>query len=123
MRKKSAISYIARKGKFIAIYEEILDSTAYKALSHTARALLIELYRMEFPNRNGMIGLSEISAGKKLSCASNTASKAFEDLIDKGFIERMFDGDYTRGKASEWRLTFLPYRGMEPTDEWKLFKK
>ena len=105
------------------MYHGVWDSDAYRSLSSKARCLLLEIQRAEFPNRNGAVGMSERRAAYLLGCAENTASKAFEELIDRKFIERSFEGDYTNGLASEWIITYLPYRGNEPTDCWKYYKK
>lgn len=114
--------YYKAYGRFTPIYHHILKSPAFRALTPKARCLLLELQYREFPNRNGRIGFSENDAAKSLGCAPNTASKAFQELIDKGFVERSFDGDYTRGLASEWILTYLPYKGREPTNDWRNWK-
>lgn len=100
------------------MYHHILDSEAYRSLTPKARCLLLELQYIEFPNRNGCVGLSEKRAAAFLNVAENTASKAFEELIDRGFIERSYEGDYSIGKASEWRITYLKCNSREPTNEW-----
>ena len=114
--------YYHGRGGYVPFYYEIMDSTAYKSLSPKSRCLLMELQRREFPNKNGFVGMSEKRAADILDCAENTASKAFEELINRGFIIRNFDGDYTRGLASEWIITYLQYQGREPTHDWKHYK-
>lgn len=117
------LAHYYTRGKFTPCYHDVMNSSAYRSLSFKARCLLLEMQKIEFPNRNGSIGLSEIAAAKLLGCAPNTASVAFDELLDRGFIERCFDGDYSRGIAAEYRITYLPYYGREPTDEWKKYKK
>ncbi len=118
-RKNRAIEHYYKKGKYTPMYHDVLGSLAYRSLSPKARCLLLELQRLEFPNRNGMIGLSEKNAAKLLGVSPNTASNAFDELQNRGFVERSFEGDYTIGNASEWRITYLPCKGREATDEWK----
>jgi hypothetical protein len=121
-KNKSLEHYYKKRGRFFPLFHDIFLSSAYRDLTPKARCLLHELQFVEFPNRNGRIGMSETKAAALLGVVPNTASKAFEELMGKGFIERMFDGDHTKGLAAEWRLTFLPYDGKEPSDDWKYFK-
>ncbi|MCI5060187.1 MAG: hypothetical protein MRY79_03845 [Alphaproteobacteria bacterium] len=120
--KKLALGHYYKHGKFVPLYHRVMDSDAYQALTFKSRCLLIELQRLEFPNRNGRIGLSETKAADILGCSPNTASAAFQELIEKEFIIRSYEGDYTRGKASEWEITYLPCKGREPLDLWRDYK-
>lgn len=111
--------YYKGRGGYIPVYLSVLNSKEFKALSHKAQILLLRMQHIEFPNRNGHIGLSESNAAKLLMCAKETASKALDELQKTGFIERCYNGDFTRGMASEWRITYLNYKGREPTHDWK----
>ncbi len=122
-KNKHLEHYYRDHGQWRPIYVKVLESEAFLSLSFKARCLLMLLQQHEYPNRNGQLGMSEKRAAKLLRCAPNTASKAFEELIDRGFIIRSFDGDYTRGMASEWIITYLPYQGREPTNEWEEWPK
>ena len=105
-------------GRYIPLRHDIFYSKAYRSLSCRAKCLLTELHFLEYPNRNGRIGLTEKRAAQSLSCTENTVRKAFVELVSAGFVERMLDGDYKQGMASEYRLTYLHFDGKEPTDEW-----
>tara|TARA_B100001989_G_C24541715_1_gene467986 strand:- start:755 stop:1162 length:408 start_codon:yes stop_codon:yes gene_type:complete len=119
-KKKKEVSHYYKRGVCSTpIYHDVWDSPAFRVLSLKARCLLLELQKLEFPNRNGRIGLSETNAAKLLGCSANTASVAFEELLEVGFIQRSFDGDYSIGRASEWAITYLPVNGREATHDWK----
>lgn len=117
---KKHLQHYYKRGQSFPIYYDVWDSKAFRNLTPKARCLLFELQKAEFPNRNGFVGMSEKRAAKLLGCVENTASKAFEELQEQGFIELCLDGDYTQGKASEWRITYIQHQGREPTNEWKM---
>lgn len=54
-----------------------------------------------------------------LGVSKPTAIKAFDELSNKGFIDLVNQHEWLNGRAREWRLTYLPYKGREPTDEWE----
>ncbi|MEZ5919209.1 MAG: hypothetical protein R3D66_04685 [Alphaproteobacteria bacterium] len=88
-------------------------------MSVNARCILDELQDRYFGNNNGRICLTVEDAAEEIGRSYNTAKTAFWELEEKGFIERMLEGDYRKGKAREWRLTYEQYQGREPTDDWK----
>ncbi len=123
MGSNKNIEHYYKRGKSVPAYHDIMDSEAYRSLSAKSRCLLLELQRIEFPNRNGRIGLTVQKAASLLRVVEDTASAAFNELIDRGFIERSLDANYLRGISREWRVTFLPCNGRPPTNEWKSYKK
>lgn len=118
-KKNKHLEHYYKGKKFVPFYKDVLKSDAFRELSCKSRSLLFDLQDIEFPNRNGHVGLSEKAAAELLGCSENTASKAFEELQEQGFLERSFEGDYTQGKASEWRITYIMCKGREATNEWK----
>jgi DNA-binding transcriptional MocR family regulator len=85
-----------------------LNSPAYLSLSCPARALLVELTRIYNGRNNGQIGLSVRGASERCNIARGTAQRAFTELQERGFIELVTKGAFSRKspRASEWRLTF-----------------
>jgi len=57
---------------------------------------------------NGQIGLSVRRASERCNIARGTAQRAFVELQERGFIELVSKGAFSRKSphASEWRLTF-----------------
>jgi hypothetical protein len=110
------------KGGYVSFPLAVLKSDAYLSLTSKSRALLVYIQSLEFPERNGRIGLSEANASKHLDCSPNTASKAFDELINRGLIVCYNEGCHLSGMAREWCITYLPVNGREPTDDWKEYR-
>jgi DNA-binding transcriptional regulator YhcF (GntR family) len=92
----------------VRLYRWLLDSPAYLSLSCPARAVLVEIVRCYDGFNNGRVGLSVRKAAERCKIAPGTAKRAFEELQDRGFIECVTKGAFSRKTqhASEWRLTF-----------------
>ena len=88
----------------VRLYGWLLNSPAYLSLSCPARALLVEVTRLN----NGQIGLSVRQASERCNIARGTAQRAFAELQERRFIELVTKGAFSRKSphASEWRLTF-----------------
>jgi len=111
-----------RAGYFILLHEEILASPAYRDLTPAARSLLTEFQRIYRPTRNGHLSISVVNAARLIRVNKDTASKEFRSLAEHGFII-LTRGEYWQERlAREWRLTFEPCNGREPTDDWKRWK-
>lgn len=108
-----------RPGGWHTSHEEWLASPAYRSLSLVARCLLTEFQRIHRPSRNGHLSISVENAAKLLNVSANTARKGFYELAERGFLALRADYCYTKGKATEYRLTIEPYNGREPTDDWR----
>jgi len=111
---------IPTRGKgFNRMCRVMFDSPAYRDLSLAARALLDEFTHIYRPERNGALSISTKNAARQLNCNERTAIKAFQELIEHGFL-MLTEGHYwQQRKAREWRLTFEPCNNREPTDEWE----
>jgi hypothetical protein len=93
----------------VRLYGWLLNSPAYLSLSCPARALLVELTRLYNGRNNGQIGLSVRRASERCNIARGTAQRAFAELQERGFIELVMKGAFSRKAphATEWRLTWL----------------
>ena len=123
-----------RTSRFVRLDYTLLQSPAYRALSCTARALLVELAMLHNGENNGALYLSVRDATARLGLSDlEAASKAFAELEDMGFIVCTADA-YFRVKVAEhsrarcWRLTFefagrkvatLDYLQREPAPKTK----
>lgn len=101
-----------RTSRFVRLDYALLQSPAYRALSCTARALLVELAMLHNGENNGALYLSVRDAAARLGLSDlEAASKAFAELEAMGFIACTADAHF-RVKAAEhsrarcWRLTF-----------------
>lgn len=118
MPRKPVYNKYKHEGGFIGLPKRVFTSHAYRQLSPVARCILDELQHRYLPNRNGRIGFSISNACDALNVSQKPVSRGFNELIKYGFIRMMADADYSIGKTREWRLTFQPFNGREPTDEW-----
>jgi hypothetical protein len=94
----------------VRLYRWLLDSPAYLSLSCPARAVLVEIARCYDGFNNGRIALSVRKAAERCRIAPGTAKRAFEELQERGFIECVTKGAFSRKTlhATEWRLTWWP---------------
>ena len=92
----------------VRFYRWMLDSPAYLSLSCQARAVLIEITRAYDGSNNGRIGLSVRRVAERCNIAKDTASRAFKDLEERGFVDCVTRGAFSRKSmhATEWRLTW-----------------
>ncbi len=117
-RKKESLPFDKRGGR-IVIQRVLLDSKEYLALSVHAKQLLTFLqvhWRNEKPVDYGVR-----EAQEKLPCAKGTAAKAFKELEGAGFIVLVDESRFssrTQSKTRTWRLTWLPYKSVYPTNDW-----
>ena len=112
-----------RAGQFFRIYREWFESDAYRELNCRERCLLHELQAKYIPGRNEDVFLSIRDSAERLIIHPDTACKAFYRLEELGFIKLTKGELWQQKRAREWRLTFESYRGREPTDEWRDYKK
>jgi len=104
---------------FVMLPRYLIKGKAYKALKPFARALLVEILYFYNGYNNGEIHMSVRKAATLLSCAPNTAHKALNDLIDKGFIicKKKGSFDYKKRHATEWIITLHKYNNNLATKE------
>lgn len=105
--------------KHIRHYKWQLTCEAWKSLSMTARCMEMELKALYNGDNNGELFLSIREAARRLGVAANTASKAFDELVEKGFIRPYEKGsfNYKKRHATSWILTEYEYRGQLPTKD------
>jgi hypothetical protein len=105
--------------RFVRLDFRILSSNAYRALSPNARSLLVELTMLYNGDNNGSLYLGVRDAAHRLGVADLTAaSRAFDDLMELGFIQMTQDAHFSikAGEASRarcWRLAWLPGPGRK----------
>lgn len=114
---------------FFKVFRYVMNSPAYASLSLAARAALVEVTHGYNGSNNGRIILSVRQLAERMGCAINTAHRALQELVDKGFIEPRVKGAFSNKfmRATEWRLNdrhcdvtgkqsqaFLKWRAPEP---------
>ena len=111
-----------RSGAFLQQHEQWLTSPAYRDLKCDARCLLTEFQRLYRPDRNGKLSISLVNASTLLRVHPDTAGRAFDDLVEHGFLILRKGELWQRRLAREWELTIYPYEGHEPGDDWQGWK-
>lgn len=113
----------SRKGGYIRLWNEILDSPAWSDLTPAARSLLIELLRIYRPSRQSNLSIEVRKAAQLLKVHKDTAARAFTELAEHGFIALSEGALWQQRMARTWRITFEPCaNGAEPTDDWRKWK-
>jgi hypothetical protein len=94
----------------VRLYRWMLESPAFLSLSCPARCVLVEIARVYDGLNNGRLGMSVRTLSERCRIAKGTARQALAELQDRGFIECVTKGSFSRKvqHASEWRLTWWP---------------
>lgn len=106
--------------RFVGLRYNLLESNAFRALSPNARALLIEIVMLYNGQNNGSLFLSVRDGAARMGVVDVTAARrAFDDLIELGFIEMTQDALFTikagvNSRARCWRLTWQAGPGRKP---------
>lgn len=109
-------------GGVLGVPRRVIRSRAYRDLSIPARCLILELQDVWRPSEP-VIHFSTRRAAAALRVSLTTASRAFHDLVEHGFIRNVADSDWLNGKARTYRLNWLSHDGLEPTNEWMVWSE
>lgn len=120
-RNKNRVNQTGRNPttRFARLDHRLLNSCAYRALSVTARALLVELTMLDNGENNGSLYLSIRDAADRIGISDLTAVRnAFDELQALGFIELTEDAHFhvkaaDKSRARCWRLTWLAGPGRK----------
>ena len=61
-------------------------------------------------------------ARNKIPCSKDKTTLVFRELQQRGFIVKVDEAIFSsrnQGKVRTWRLTWLPFGGREPTNNWE----
>jgi hypothetical protein len=114
--------YFLRKGGYFSMDRGVYDSPAYTSLSCTERAVLEGLNYYYVPGNREVIAMSARRLAKKVCINKDTAAKSLKRLAEVGFIQVVDESDWINGRARTYRLTFKPYKGRDPSDEWSKYQ-
>lgn len=107
----------------MVVSRSMRESKVYESMPPAAKVLM-DLLHLQWRN-DKLVAFGVREAAKKIGCAVNTASVAFNILQDRGFIvcenESLFNSK-TGSKAREWRLTWMPFFDKDPTHEWEKWR-
>ena len=93
--------------RFLKLDHWLLKTAAWRSLGTACRALYVVLAQRYNGSNNGEISMSVREAARLLHIAKDTATKAFHELEEKGFIKRAVCGSFNwkLRHATTWILT------------------
>ena len=96
--------------RFVKLDHWLLKTAAWKAMPPVCRALYVALSQRYNSFNNGEISMSVREASHEINIAKDTASKAFHELEEKGFLRRNVCGSFNwkLKHATTWILTEHP---------------
>lgn len=105
--------------KFTMLYKWFLDTPAWRSLPPTSRAVYLEIAQRFYGSNNGEISLSVREVARLVHIAKDTATKAFHELEDKGFIRRNVCGSFNwkLKHATTWILTEHTFNDQPATKD------
>jgi hypothetical protein len=110
-------------GQYVGLPYAMIKSPAWRNLSGTAIRVLLELHCTFYGSNNGDLWLSLDQAKERLRIGKTTAGRAFDELIEKGFLKVTKRGNFIRRNATTYALTFKPTgappRSEPRSDDWK----
>lgn len=102
-------------GGFVAIPWCVLDSPAYQALSHPAKALLMEIARQFHGDDNGRMIVTLAHLKPRGWTSYDTIQRAKQELIEAGLIFETVKG-HRPNRASWFALTWLSLDKLDGYD-------
>jgi hypothetical protein len=96
-----------RNDRYFQLHHYLLKTDSWKALSAAAVRVYIQIGSRYNGANNGKLAFSVRDAAGECNLDKGTASRAFKELVDRGFIEETRHGGLSKKTriASEWRLT------------------
>ena len=89
--------------------------------------LWLELHTRYNGGNNGRLTLSYAEAGEALGMGKATVQRAYQELIEHGFLALEKEGNWYSRRAHEFRLTTKPVDGVRgktsATNEWRQYRK
>lgn len=95
MAHQRAKSKGGRAESHVRLYRHELECPAYRSLSTEARALLVEM-RALFDGRENRMYMSVREAMRRLDVGRCKAERAFDELIDRGWVRIIERGSFNR---------------------------
>lgn len=115
------------EGQYAPLPYGLLKSDAWRSLSGPALKVFMELHTRFNGSNNGKLILSYSEASDALHIGRASVRRAFEDLIEKGFVVLEKEGNWYRRRAHEWRITTKPVQkpsGRTPaTNDWHKYRR
>jgi len=118
-KRKHSLPFDTRGGVLVTPLR-LIKSPIYQNLIPQAKVLMTEMQVHWRNDRLVDYGIRE--AAEKIPCSEKTASKAFNQLQERGFItcmEQSFFSSRTQSKSRGWRIEWLPFNDRPPANTWE----
>ena len=110
------------EGQYVPLPYSQLRSPAWRDLSGPAVKLWLELHTRFHGGNNGHLTLSYAEAGEILGMGKATVQRAYDELVEHGFLALEKKGNWYNRRAHEWRLTTKPVQTpkgkVSATQDW-----
>jgi hypothetical protein len=108
-----------KRGKFVALGNDLLTSDAWLSLTGSGVKYYVELRRRFNGTNNGELHLSCAAAARLLKMSMGTAANAQRELEEKGFIRMTRRGGFHQRQATTWALTDEAAPGQTATHDYR----
>lgn len=108
-----------KRGRALVTSTYLIKSEPYLSLMPQAKVLMMLLQLHWRADKLVDYGIRE--AAEKIPCDPKTASKAFKQLQELGFIkciDQSIFSSRTMSKSRTWRLEWLPFNDQPPRNTW-----
>ncbi|MAB11847.1 helix-turn-helix domain-containing protein [Hyphomonas sp.] len=107
------------EGQYMPLPYNLTKSVAFRHLSGNALKVFIELRSRFNGVNNGRLSLSYQDAADLLGMSKSSVKRAFDELVEKGFLKRRREGQWYGRLAAEYILTTEKHDGHLATHDWK----
>ncbi len=107
------------EGQYMPLPYNLTRSVAFRRLSGNALKVFIELRSRFNGANNGRLSLSYQDAADLLGMSKSSVKRAFDELVEKGFLKKRREGQWYGRLAAEYILTTERHDGHLPTHDWK----
>ncbi|WP_375210474.1 helix-turn-helix domain-containing protein [Hyphomonas jannaschiana] len=107
------------EGQYMPLPYNLTKSGAFRSLSGNALKVFIELRSRFNGVNNGRLSLSYQDAADLLGMSKSSVKRAFDELIEKGFLKKRREGQWYGRLAAEYIVTMEAYDGLPATRDWK----
>lgn len=106
---------------FVMLRHDMMESPAWLSLSLKARCTWLEIARRYNGSNNGNIPLSCRELCDLLKISKTSATRAFDELIGKGFVRVAQESSFTMKTklARRWTLTHESTNNKPSTNDWR----
>jgi len=119
-RRKRFHQPFDRRGSVVVVGIHLLKSRQFLSLMSQAKVLMLLLLQHWRSDKPVAYGIRE--AAEKIPCDRRTAMKAFDQLMERGFVTMVDYSTFcsrTESKSRTWKLEWMPFNDKPPSNLWE----